>query len=150
MVVSSTVVRYLPCELKLNACTCLFVASLSVCRIRALEFNSVLPQDLRAKVQKECKRLNINEAEFATWSAKHVEIITLHHLCLTTWKDHSPQSLHFSAFAAKAVDDSLSGDASVKALNQQLQRLDAVVAERVDAILGARGPLQSKPSHKVG
>lgn len=37
------------------------------------------------------------------------------------------------------MDESLEGGAGVKALTQQLQRLDAVVAERVDAVLAARG-----------
>lgn len=42
-------------------------------------------------------------------------------------------------WATKAVDESLEGGAGVKALTQQLQRLDGVVAERVDAVLATRG-----------
>ena len=39
----------------------------------------------------------------------------------------------------QVVDESLEGGAQFKALTQQLQRLDGVVAERVDAVLAARG-----------
>ena len=37
------------------------------------------------------------------------------------------------------MDESLEGGAQFKALTQQLQRLGGVVAERVDAVLAARG-----------
>lgn len=45
----------------------------------------------------------------------------------------------FFLIGTQAVDESMAGGAGVKALNQQLQRLDAVVAERVDTVLAARG-----------
>ncbi|CAL1131483.1 unnamed protein product [Cladocopium goreaui] len=47
------------------------------------------------------------------------------------------------------VDESLEGGAQFKALTQQLQRLDGVVAERVDAVLAARGRIR-KLKDKLG
>lgn len=49
------------------------------------------------------------------------------------------QKLWGNVLSTKAVDESLEGGAGVKALTQQLQRLDGVVAERVDAVLATRG-----------
>ncbi|CAE7243275.1 unnamed protein product [Symbiodinium sp. CCMP2456] len=66
-------------------------------------------QELRAKVAKECKRLNLEESDYA-------------------------------------VDPSLTGGPAVKALKMQLQRLDEVMRERVDAVLAARGRIRDLSS----
>ncbi|CAE7441441.1 yciC [Symbiodinium necroappetens] len=63
------------------------------------------PMELRVKVAKECKRLNLEESDYA-------------------------------------VDPSLTGGPAVKALKMQLQRLDEVMRERVDAVLAARGRIR--------
>ncbi|CAJ1461818.1 unnamed protein product [Effrenium voratum] len=69
-------------------------------------------QELRAKVVKECKRLNVQASEYA-------------------------------------VEESLGGGAAVKALNAQMARLDAVMKDRVDAVLAARGRIR-KLADKLG
>lgn len=118
----------------------------------------MLAKDLRAKVRKECKRLHVNESDFATRlenistfvpilftqsSKVSVAISQRFFVWFHSRMDRGAtprfQKLRGNVLSTKAVDESLEGGAGVKALTQQLQRLDGVVAERVDAVLATRG-----------